>query len=110
MPIDLTCCCGKLLRIADEFAGRQGQCPVCGRVLAIPAPDVAIPGAALPPGEAAQAVTAIPGQAAAEPAPPEHGETPLPRYPGDLWPDAPDATRPPYKLYSPGVVGLSAFL
>jgi hypothetical protein len=47
MPIDLTCSCGKRLRVADEYAGQQGQCPVCGRALAIPDPRADFRGAAV---------------------------------------------------------------
>jgi hypothetical protein len=36
MSIDLTCSCGKRLQVADEYAGRQGRCPVCGRTFEIP--------------------------------------------------------------------------
>jgi hypothetical protein len=37
MAILLSCACGRRLHIQDEFAGRQGQCPACGRTLDIPA-------------------------------------------------------------------------
>jgi hypothetical protein len=39
MPIELTCSCGKRLRVADDLAGRQGQCPFCGELLTIPEAD-----------------------------------------------------------------------
>jgi hypothetical protein len=43
MPITVTCGCGKTLQVADEFAGREGQCPYCSRALRIPGePDAHI--------------------------------------------------------------------
>ena len=38
MPIEFRCQqCGKLLRVGDETAGKQGKCPACGAVQLIPA-------------------------------------------------------------------------
>lgn len=37
MSIELTCDCGKRLKVSDRLAGRRGKCPACGRVLQIPA-------------------------------------------------------------------------
>ena len=38
MPIEFRCPgCGKLLRTADETAGKQAKCPQCGAVMTIPA-------------------------------------------------------------------------
>jgi hypothetical protein len=54
MPIELTCICGKRLRVADEFANRQGQCPVCGDLLQIPGPDPTMTASS---PESSQAVT-----------------------------------------------------
>ncbi len=31
--------CGKELRVKDEFAGREGKCPMCGRTMLIPGRD-----------------------------------------------------------------------
>src|SRR5690348_15327537 len=39
MPITLNCPCGKLLRVADEHAGRRVKCPACGAVIEPPAPE-----------------------------------------------------------------------
>jgi hypothetical protein len=36
MAIKIKCACGKALQVADEFAGKEGQCPHCGKALAIP--------------------------------------------------------------------------
>lgn len=37
MPIDLDCPnCGRVLRVADKYAGRRGKCPACGESLQIP--------------------------------------------------------------------------
>jgi hypothetical protein len=48
MAIDLTCPCGKKLRIGEEHGGKQGRCPLCGRVLDIPSPGTAVPPAPVP--------------------------------------------------------------
>jgi hypothetical protein len=39
MAIVLTCECGRKLQIKEEFAGQQGQCPSCGRIIQIPTLD-----------------------------------------------------------------------
>ena len=52
MPIDLTCSCGKRLRVGEEYAGRQGQCPSCGGLLEIPAASVVLPVSSPSPREA----------------------------------------------------------
>ncbi|HVS36268.1 MAG TPA: hypothetical protein VMS17_11925 [Gemmataceae bacterium] len=39
MAIVLHCPCGRKLQIKEEFAGQEGQCPACGRTLAIPRDD-----------------------------------------------------------------------
>ncbi|MBN1590855.1 MAG: hypothetical protein JW888_15185 [Pirellulales bacterium] len=36
MPIRIQCSCGYSLQARDEFAGKRGQCPYCGKILAIP--------------------------------------------------------------------------
>jgi hypothetical protein len=36
VAITFSCACGKSVQVGDEFAGRQGQCPSCGRNLYIP--------------------------------------------------------------------------
>jgi hypothetical protein len=38
MAIVLNCDCGRKLKVGDEMAGQEGQCPACGRVLQIPHP------------------------------------------------------------------------
>jgi hypothetical protein len=35
-PLEVTCTCGRKLRIGAEHAGQQGKCPACGQVLEIP--------------------------------------------------------------------------
>jgi hypothetical protein len=42
MPIPFTCECGKQLQAKEEFAGRRIKCPVCQRLLTIPAAAPAI--------------------------------------------------------------------
>jgi hypothetical protein len=39
MPIMLDCLCGRKLRVRDDYAGKQGHCPACGRVVDIPDPN-----------------------------------------------------------------------
>ena len=34
--ITFTCTCGKVLKVADEFAGKPGQCPACGEQVTVP--------------------------------------------------------------------------
>ena len=43
MPITFSCPCGRVLRAADEHAGCESKCPVCGRALTVPAEDAAAP-------------------------------------------------------------------
>ncbi len=61
MAIHLTCACGRNLKIKDEFAGQEGQCPACGATLMIPYPDNA--------AETVEVAEAIPTRAPARPAP-----------------------------------------
>jgi hypothetical protein len=37
VAITFSCACGKSVQVGDEFAGRAGQCPNCGRTVRIPA-------------------------------------------------------------------------
>jgi len=39
MPINVHCDCGKTLRVKDEYAGRSGKCPACGRRVDVPLPE-----------------------------------------------------------------------
>lgn len=43
MTIQVQCDCGARLSVSDESAGKRGQCPKCGAIVAIPARDDAIP-------------------------------------------------------------------
>ena len=44
MPIEFRCTqCNKLLRTADDSAGKKAKCPECGQVLRGPAPEPAAP-------------------------------------------------------------------
>lgn len=38
MQIAVRCECGKVLRVGEEHAGKQGKCPGCGRMVHIPFP------------------------------------------------------------------------
>jgi hypothetical protein len=40
LSIQFSCQCGKQIKVADQFAGRQGKCPACGEVVTIPQPEV----------------------------------------------------------------------
>jgi hypothetical protein len=112
MPIDLTCPCGKRLRVADSFAGGQGRCPACDRVLEIPEQNPLASGAGPFPLEETEAVSSTPGLAGpAESGAPEDAVTALPPEPSEPLPDQSDEVgRPRYKLFSPGSIGLVAFL
>jgi phage FluMu protein Com len=40
MPIDSICTgCGRTLRVADEYAGHEAQCPACSSVYVVPIPQ-----------------------------------------------------------------------
>jgi hypothetical protein len=41
MPIAVRCACGRKFKVADEHAGKRGQCPACGKKLVVPMPDKA---------------------------------------------------------------------
>jgi hypothetical protein len=60
MPIELTCPCGKRLQAPDDYSGRQGRCPACGRLLTIPGRNDAVAGVVPFSDKAAQAVAAAP--------------------------------------------------
>ncbi|MFN0016948.1 MAG: hypothetical protein ACKVP0_01745 [Pirellulaceae bacterium] len=52
MPIDSTChSCGKHLRVADEHAGQQAQCPSCHAVYTVPPRSVGMALTLAAPGE-----------------------------------------------------------
>jgi phage FluMu protein Com len=45
MAIEFRCTkCNKLLRTADDTAGKHAKCPECGEILAIPSPGTPMPG------------------------------------------------------------------
>ena len=48
MAITFQCSCGKDISVADEHAGKQGRCPQCGKVIAIPRPAGASAAPAVP--------------------------------------------------------------
>jgi hypothetical protein len=41
MPITLNCACGKVLRIADEHAGKRVKCPACSAIISSAPPQPA---------------------------------------------------------------------
>ena len=111
MPIDLTCSCGKQLRVASEFAGRQGQCPICGQLLVIPDRDTDAGSTNPSPLEVAQAVTANPDLAGtSEPGAPKFALTPLPSESAGRLSEELEISRPGYKLFSPAAIAGIAFL
>ncbi len=78
MAIDISCACGRRLRIAEEHAGRQGKCPACGRTFDLPAaaPEEVI--------DAAAALTTQPAPPlAVEPAPAEEAPQEVRNHNGD---------------------------
>jgi phage FluMu protein Com len=55
MAIEFRCTqCNKLLRTADQSAGKKAKCPECGQILRVPGPETAAPGQPPPPPAAAQ--------------------------------------------------------
>lgn len=40
MPIDLSCDCGRALRVKDELAGKRIRCPECKSILAVPENEI----------------------------------------------------------------------
>jgi hypothetical protein len=97
MAIDLTCPCGRKLRVGEEHAGKQGRCPVCERVLAIPQPGSA---AGPPPPAAVLRLRPV--------------ELPPPAAPPDVSRAAAapfaESTRPRGVLYPPEAVAVATFL
>jgi len=50
MPIEFRCTqCNKLLRTADQSAGKKAKCPECGQILRVPSPQTESPPAGAPP-------------------------------------------------------------
>jgi len=55
MPIEFHCeHCGKLVRAADQHAGKRGQCPICHQSVYIPTPSDRIEPLTLAPVEEAE--------------------------------------------------------
>jgi len=74
MAIEFRCTqCNKLLRTADQSAGKKAKCPECGQILRVPGPDSGAP-AVGPPPPPIDTGAAPPGRSAAaaagQPAPP----------------------------------------
>jgi hypothetical protein len=69
VAIELSCSCGKKLKVNEEFAGRTGVCPGCGQAIAIPA------AAASPP----PLPVAVTDRASMPPPLPQSAPPPLPR-------------------------------
>jgi hypothetical protein len=43
MTIRFSCPCGREIQARDEYAGTQGRCPTCGRVVDIPVSEGPVP-------------------------------------------------------------------
>lgn len=52
MSIELSCACGRALRLKDELAGKTVKCPGCGSPLTVPAAEPAAESPAEPAAEA----------------------------------------------------------
>jgi hypothetical protein len=116
MAIEVTCACGKRLRVAEEHAGQQGACPVCGRLFTLPAPeDATVARRSISPAEEMRALAEAVG-------PPEPGAPTAEEIIDNAQPTGAGVTlweeigrqvplaRPTYRLYSPGGVALATFL
>jgi hypothetical protein len=108
MPIVVSCTCGRRLRIGDEYAGREGQCPACGRTFDIPAAEPveeAVVGPSLS--------QAVPEEPAAEPAPapepqqPQQEPVEVRNHGGDPLPSDIDFFAPPPPEIGPVVTAYS---
>jgi hypothetical protein len=74
MPIEFRCLnCARLLRTPDDTAGKQAQCPECGKLTTVPGPEPAVSGAS-PLGGAASGTPF--GAGAAPPSRPTDAENP----------------------------------
>jgi len=75
MSFTIRCECGQTLKVPDAAAGRDGQCPSCGRRFTIPSttapptPPPAPPGAAPGTPPPVPVASVVPGPAAAPPPP-----------------------------------------
>ena len=58
MPIHFKCPCGRVLLSEDEYAGRKGECPSCGKILIVPQAVGALAPLAVPAGGGAAAASA----------------------------------------------------
>lgn len=45
MPIEVTCGCGQMFLVQEQYAGKRGKCPHCGQTMLVPSPAEAAPGA-----------------------------------------------------------------
>ena len=89
MPVELTCSCGKKLRVPDTLRGKKGRCPGCKGILDIPAEDAPPPEPQMP--EAPPEEEQAPPQD--EQVPPEEEQAP----PEEAQAEAPPPPPPPPK-------------
>lgn len=114
MALQFTCSCGKKLQVDPEHAGLEGKCPLCGRLIIIPRESEPFS----PASETSQTTPESPSAFISDITNPPReigGSTSLPEN-DDLEMDNSQVEQedspsvPSYRLYSPGDVGLAAFL
>jgi hypothetical protein len=94
VTIVVTCQCGRKLQIQEQFAGKEGQCPACGRMVTIPVLETSastFPGAAvdLPPMPSYRPVVELEPEPVNPSPAPSVAEEPVNNHGGDALP--PDA-------------------
>src|SRR5262249_41928868 len=107
MSIEFRCPCGRLLRVADSLAGRQGICPVCGKLVDVPGAPAEPPDVDTAPVERGG-----PPPAAAPPprTPPQSPLGPPPSTSSPAPPPPPDVVKPAYRLSTVRDVFAATFL
>jgi hypothetical protein len=71
MPIALSCCCGRALKVKDELANKKIRCPECKDILMVPAKDHVDELEVIPDDEHEEATDRGPRRAAIQADPPE---------------------------------------
>lgn len=106
MPIEVTCRqCGKVYKVADQFAGRSAFCKSCGAQMQIPGS-----GAAADQGSYDVAADPIPQPVAAAPMPTMPAPGAVPQQPGAFFPRPPAVAAQPPRTAGFRLTKLSVFL
>src|ERR1051326_180875 len=107
MSLELTCSCGKQLRVPDRFAGEAGLCPACGASV-----PILIRGAVNGEEPAAHAsnLAITKSLGATSPIEETAAEAPPSRHLATGPVEVLEIARPDYKLFSPDCIGAVAFL